>query len=74
MKLFIWQDKDTLPEYGSGLVVAFASGLQEALRAVNMKAGYRITDSFNVAEPTIVIDLGDVPAMASDAWYCYGSA
>lgn len=83
MKLFIWDDNDTLCELGHGLIVVLApdqdSALQQAMKHVS--EAYRTHDplgkvSGNIkwfnATPTQIIDITETTPISS--WLCGGSS
>lgn len=46
MKLFIWQGPDVLTDWTSGMIVAIAPTLEEALKTIETQEGKYIMDEF----------------------------
>jgi hypothetical protein len=75
MKLFIWDDKDTLVDHSHGLITALAIDLEEAVAVVRkeLDSDHPGWHSFNEQHPTEIIDVGWGPETPR-AWWCNGSA
>ena len=68
MKLFVWNDGNTLGDFKHGMIVAVAPDLESALKAIEAECNYCM-NSFDNANPTQVIELPTEPK----AFVCYGS-
>lgn len=73
MKLFIWQGEDVLVDYTSGMIVAIAPTLEEALKTIESQEGKYIMNEFPTNKPSQVIDLGEnVKQVQNEAWITWG--
>jgi hypothetical protein len=70
MNLYIWKGDGVLTDYTDGMIVALASNLDEANKAIQTKCSYAV-DSYNPDEPTEVINLQN-PYHTPKAWICWG--
>lgn len=71
MKLFVWNDDDTLRDYKHGMVAALGNDLQEALTAVSVVDPNAVRN-ITAEKPTAVVDLGSEYKAAPVAWVCWG--
>ena len=71
MKLFVWNDSDTLCDHKHGMVIALGNDLHEALLAISAIDSQAVRN-ITAEKPTQIVDLKAVHDPLPSAWVCWG--